>query len=153
MPKRLKVVYLTIAANDQGGVDVACSDPALGGGPLGGCPEMTRVRNMAWDVMAAARLRGARVGGQVQADRVNPVLLIGLANALLEPEQFGHAVTREVRDMARMALGRDPIESRFYPYAATPASVGARGTTAVAGQTATPAVEATVAVATDWSAA
>lgn len=146
MPKKLKAVYLTIAANDWGGVDVACSDPALGGGPLGGCPEMTRVRQMAWDVMAAASLRGARVGGHVQADRVNPVVLIGLANALLEPEQFGHAVTREVRDMARMALGINPVESCFHPYAPTPASVGARGTTAVDG----PVI---VTVATDWSAA
>jgi hypothetical protein len=29
---------------------------------------------------------------------------------LLDPEQFGHAVTPEVRDAARTALGREPVE-------------------------------------------
>ena len=41
----------------------------------------------------------------------NTVPLVALANDLLHPEALGHAVTGEVRDRARMALGRAPAES------------------------------------------
>lgn len=112
---RQKTIYLTLTANGAGGVDIAASDATLGGGSAAGCEHMDAVRRMAWDVMAAARIRGARVGGLVEADRVNPVLLVALAQAVLDPEVFGHAVTNEVRDMARMALGGRARESGLCP--------------------------------------
>lgn len=37
-----------------------------------------------------------------------------LVRRLLNPEQFGHAVTAEVRDAARVALGRTPVEQVLY---------------------------------------
>ena len=37
-----------------------------------------------------------------------------LAQSMLSPEQFGHAVTAEVRDAARKALGRVPVEQAQY---------------------------------------
>lgn len=36
--------------------------------------------------------------------------VIELAYALLDPEQLGHAATPEIRDRARVALGRQPVE-------------------------------------------
>lgn len=37
-----------------------------------------------------------------------------LAEDLLNPEVWGHAVTAEVRDAARRALGREPVEAACY---------------------------------------
>lgn len=34
-------------------------------------------------------------------------------NSLLSPEEYGYAVTNEVRDAARIALGMKPVESRL----------------------------------------
>ena len=39
---------------------------------------------------------------------------VELADRLLCPEQFGYAVTAEVRDAARVALGRTPVEQSLY---------------------------------------
>ena len=39
---------------------------------------------------------------------------VELVNRLLCPEQFGYAVTAEVRDAARVALGRTPVEQSLY---------------------------------------
>lgn len=133
-------IYLTLAGNAAGGVDVAISDPMLGGGPAVGSAAgaaVARVRQMAWDLQAAAVLRGATVGVRAQGGVVNPVLLVGLANAVLDREQFGCAVTGEVRDFARLALGLKPVESHLCP--------DWKDALAVA--------SAQVAVAPDWSAA
>lgn len=134
----MKTIYLTLAVNPDGGVDIAASDPTLAGARVGDCQHMDTLRRMAWDVMAAARIRGARVGGEVVAPRANPVLLLSLAKALLDPEAFGHAVTAEVRDMARLALGgkatEGPLAQRSQP------SIQATA-------------KATAAAWTDWSAA
>lgn len=39
---------------------------------------------------------------------------VALAQSMLSPEQFGHAVTAEVRDAARKALGCAPVEQAKY---------------------------------------
>ncbi len=33
--------------------------------------------------------------------------------SLLNPDEYGHAVTAEVRDQARILLGMDPVESKL----------------------------------------
>lgn len=38
--------------------------------------------------------------------------LFNFVNSLLDPERFGYAVTAEVRDEARVALGREKVEIR-----------------------------------------
>jgi hypothetical protein len=48
-------------------------------------------------------------GGEVVYDPTQ-VPAIALALELLDPEGLGHAVTRELRDRARRALGRDRID-------------------------------------------
>lgn len=118
----LNTLYMTLTASPTGAVDIACSEPRLALPPPGAVVAVpgsgfakASVHTMAWDVLAFAAQKGCRVGGNVAANRVNPVLLIGLANALLDPEQLGHAVTAEVRDMARMALGKPAVESYMCP--------------------------------------
>lgn len=47
------------------------------------------------------------------ADLARIARLEQLARNLLDPEMFGWAVTGEVRDAARRALGLPPVESRL----------------------------------------
>lgn len=118
----LNTLYMTLTASPTGAVDIACSEPSLALPPPGAVVAVpgsgfakASVHTMAWDVLAFAALKGCRVGGNVAANRVNPVLLIALAQALLDPEQLGLAVTAEVRDMARLALGKPAAESYMCP--------------------------------------
>jgi len=122
----LNTLYMTLTASPTGAVDIACSEPRLALPPPGAVVAVpgsgfakASVHTMAWDMLAFAALKGCRVGGNVAAPRVNPVLLIGLANALLDPEQLGHAVTGEVRDMARLALGKPAVEGHLKPLPVT----------------------------------
>lgn len=98
-------LYLTFTVGPTGQVDIACSMPQLAS-----VAEKTGLHAMVWDVLAFAALKGCRVGGHVAPGRVNPVLLVGLARAALDPEQFGFAVSAEVRDAARRALGLPAVE-------------------------------------------
>lgn len=122
----LNTLYMTLTASPTGAVDIACSEPRLVLPLRGAVPDKpgsgfakASVHTMAWDMLAFAALKGCRVGGNVAANRVNPVLLIGLAQALLDPEQLGHAVTAEVRDMARLALGKPAVEGHLKPLPVT----------------------------------
>lgn len=122
----LNTLYMTLTASPTGAVDIACSEPRLvlplRGDVLdkpGSGFAKASVHTMAWDMLAFAALKGCRVGGNVAANRVNPVLLIALAQALLDPEQLGLAVTAEVRDMARMALGKPVVEGHLKPLPVT----------------------------------
>lgn len=122
----LNTLYLTLTAAPSGAVDIACSEPSLALPPPGAVVAVpgsgfakASVHTMAWDLMAFASIKGCRVGGNVAANRVNPVLLIALAQALLDPEQLGLAVTAEVRDMARMALGKPAVEGHLKPLPVT----------------------------------
>lgn len=115
----LNTLYLTLTASPTGQVDIACSEARLAAVPLQEQPgsgfAQASVHTMAWDLLAFASIKGCRVGGDVCATRVNPVRLIALANAVLDPEQLGFAVTGEVRDMARLALGMPAVESPLSP--------------------------------------
>lgn len=53
-------------------------------------------------------------GNQAKDVRYGPdaVPLVDLANALLDPERLGHAATPEIRDRARLALGRNAVEAK-----------------------------------------
>lgn len=118
----LNTMYMTLTASSDGKVDVACSDPRMAhqtesmkGGETPSGFANAALHTMTWDLLAFATIKGCRVGGNVQADRVSPILLIALANAVLDPEQLGFAVTGEVRDMARLALGKPAVESHLCP--------------------------------------
>lgn len=122
----LNTLYLTLTTGPSGGGDIACSEERLVVPLHKALPDESSsgfapasLHTMAWDLLAFASIKGCRVGGAVTAPRVNPVLLIGLANALLDPEQLGYAVTAEVRDMARLALGMPAVESHLKPLAVT----------------------------------
>lgn len=122
----LNTLYMTLTASPTGAVDIACSEPRLALPPSGAVVAVpgsgfakASVHTMAWDVLAFAALKGCRVGDNVAANRVNPALLIALAQALLDPEQLGLAVTAEVRDMARMALGKPVVEGHLKPLPVT----------------------------------
>lgn len=44
--------------------------------------------------------------------RLDYLRLVAFANMILDPEKYGHAVTPEVRDAAREALGLPKVEVR-----------------------------------------
>lgn len=114
----LSTLYLTLQAAPNGVVSVGCSDP-IKQLPLpnghGREFAFAAVHAMAWDLVAFAAIKGCRVDGVAAPERINPVLLVGLANALLDPEALGYVVNGEVRDMARLALGKKPVESYLCP--------------------------------------
>jgi len=60
---------------------------------------------LAMELLGTAFKRGAEVVYDPQQ-----VPTVALALELLDPEGLGHAVTRELRDRARRALGRDKID-------------------------------------------
>lgn len=118
----LNTLYLTLTASPTGAVDVACSEPRLALPHPGAVVDVpgrgfakAAVHTLAWEMLAFAALKGGRVGGNVAAERVNPVLLLGFAKAFLDPEQLGFAVDGHVRDMARQALGMPAVESYLCP--------------------------------------
>lgn len=99
-------VFLAIIQPPDGQpLEVLCSyQPHVGG-------SATAAESLALDLVNAAHKRGAQVAPASSEGRPNPMLLANLARAMLHPEELGWAVTPEVRDMARLALGRRPVET------------------------------------------
>ena len=43
---------------------------------------------------------------------MNEAQVMQFLKSLLDPEMYGHAVTAEVRDRARVLLGKEPVETK-----------------------------------------
>jgi hypothetical protein len=98
----MATITLTITDLAAGHVSV-CTDanpPAIGRG-------VTPAEAIAMELLGTAFKRG----GHVVYDK-HQVPAISLALELLDPEGLGFAVTSEVRDRARQALGRQAVEQR-----------------------------------------
>ncbi|MDP9891257.1 hypothetical protein J2W32_000354 [Variovorax boronicumulans] len=95
-------VTITLIDQGQGRVSVRTDalPPKVGLG-------VSQAQGLAMEFLGTALKRGL----EVVYDR-NQVPLVSLAVELLDPEGLGFACTAEVRDRARLALGRDAIEHK-----------------------------------------
>ncbi len=96
----MATITITLIDSPQGHVSVRtdADRPMIGQG-------VTPAQALAMEVLGTAFKRGAEVIYDAQQ-----VPAVALALELLDPEGLGHAVTRELRDRARRALGRDKID-------------------------------------------
>ena len=95
-------ITITLIDRPDGTVSV-CTD---GSPPLVG-QGVSHSQALAMELLGTAFKRGAEV-----VYDAHQVPAIALALELLDPEGLGFAVNREVRDRARLALGRKPVEHR-----------------------------------------
>ena len=91
----MATVHLTITDLPGGQVNVHSSFEPHVGAPT------TPAQGLSLDLCSAAAHAGHSV---VNSERYAP--LLALANRILDPEHFGHAVTQEVRIATLEALGR-----------------------------------------------
>lgn len=109
-----KPVYLTLFVNPHTHVlQVACSFWPAPGQPAG------VAEAMALDLVNAAHKRGATVVPPAVCPaqpngQPDPLLLLDLANALLNPEELGYCANPEIRDRARIAIGLRPAETGLH---------------------------------------
>lgn len=98
----MATVHLTLTDLPSGQVAVHSSFEPHVGAPA------TPAQGLSLDLCSAAAHAGHSV---LNSERYAP--LLAFVNRLLEPEGFGFAVTAEVRDSARLALGMRAVESHL----------------------------------------
>lgn len=86
-------------------VDTNANKPAIG-------QTVTPAESLAMDLLRVCAHQATQTNHlQATAD----VMLMRTAlRRLLDPEDLGHAATAEIRDLARVALGKSPVETSRY---------------------------------------
>ena len=96
-------ITITLIDMPDGRAPLAVTDgdaPAVG-------RTLTPAQALAMDLLRTCKAQAREV--RYGADQVP---LVALAHSMLDPEALGYAVPAEVRDRARVALGRNPVEQR-----------------------------------------
>jgi len=99
----MATVHLTLSDLPSGRVGVHSSFEPHVGAPV------TPAQGLSLDLCSVAAHAGHSV---LASERGTP--LLAFVNSLLDPEGFGYAVTAEVRDGARVALGMPAVEASKY---------------------------------------
>lgn len=73
--------------------------------------EYKKINELQHSLMKNAEERGVKKGFQESQEELQKYK--SFVNSLLHPEEYGYAVTAEVRDQARILLGMNPVESKL----------------------------------------
>ena len=73
--------------------------------------EYKKMNELQYKLMKNAEERGIKKGLQESQEELQKYK--SFVNSLLHPEEYGYAVSAEVRDQARILLGMNPVESKL----------------------------------------